>query len=496
MGEYILAIDHGTTGTTCLVVQMKGGEGTRVVGRGYAEFPQHFPQPGWVEHDLHEIWRSVATSMDAALQASGVRGADIAAIGITNQRETTGLWDVQGNPIRPAIVWQDRRTADRCASLSELDKAEIIRTRTGLVIDPYFSGTKLAWMLDDTAGARARANAGELRFGTMDTWLVWQLTAGTTYVSDATNASRTLLYDIHRGSWDEELCDLVGSIPVSILPEVRSSSEVFGKTKGLAALPDGIPIAGIAGDQQAALFGQACFEPGMAKCTYGTGAFALVNTGPEPVPSQNGLVSTIAWRLGDSVTYALEGSAFVAGAVVQWLRDGLGFFENSAEVESLAAQVPDAGGVVLVPALTGLGAPHWRPLARGLLTGMTRGTTRAHIARAALEGIALQTYDLLEAMRQDSGKPLRALRVDGGAAANDLLMQYQADLLGVEIHRPEVVETTALGAAYLAALGVGLLRDLAEVTQSWQLAQRFTPSMPEQEVQEHLARWHRAVEKA
>jgi glycerol kinase len=494
-GDLILAIDQGTTGSTCLVVRVSPS-GLSIIGRGYDEVPQHFPKPGWVEHDLDEIWRSVERATVQALGAPGVSARDIAAIGITNQRETTGLWDMHGRPLHRAIVWQDRRTADRCAALKKRGHEKLVRKRTGLVLDPYFSGTKLAWLLDELA-ARPRAKAGELRFGTIDTWLVHKLTGGAVHITDATNASRTLLYDIARGAWDDDLLELVGKIPRSLLPEVAPSSAVYGKTRGLSFLPDGIPIAGMAGDQQAALFGQACFSPGMAKCTYGTGAFALVNIGNKPIiQSKRGLVTTVAWRLGTKTTYALEGSTFVAGAIVQWLRDGLGFFSSSSEIEALAASVPDSGGVTLVPALTGLGAPHWRPEARGLISGLTRGTTRAHIARAALEGIGLQIADLLGAMRVDSGKAVRVLRVDGGASANNLLMQYQADVLATEIHRPHVLETTAFGAACLAGLGVGLFSDLEAVSRAWKLERSFEPTMPKKLVREHQTRWAAAVSKA
>ncbi len=499
MSQQILAIDQGTTGTTCLVVQMgdaEKGRATELLGRGVAELPQHFPHPGWVEHDLGEIWTSTCKAIGAAIKDSGTKASAIAGIGITNQRETTGVWDALGEPVHRAIVWQDRRTADRCKALVEAGHIELVRTRTGLVIDPYFSGTKLAWLLDEVPMLRQRAEQGEIRFGTVDTWLVWKLTGGEVHITDATNASRTLLFDIRRNAWDPELCGIIGNVPDKMLPEVKSSSEVYGKTKGLEVLPDGIPIAGIAGDQQAALFGQACFEVGMAKCTYGTGAFVLVNIGDKPVLSKRGLLTTIAWRLGSTNTYAIEGSTFIAGAVVQWMRDGLGFFENSAEVEKLAAEVDDTGGVVLVPALTGLGAPHWRPDARGIITGLTRGTTRSHLARAALEGIALQIYDLFDAMRQDTGSDLKILRVDGGASANNLLMQFQADVLGIEIHRPAVLETTAMGSAYLAALGVGMFSDVQEVARSWKLDQTFTPKMSADEIEAHVGLWHDAVAKA
>jgi glycerol kinase len=495
MSDRILAIDQGTTGTTCLLVRM-GPDGAQIMGRGYSEFPQYFPKPGWVEHDLNEIWDATGVAMTRCLEAAGSDGSDVAGIGITNQRETTGMWDAAGRPVHHAIVWQDRRTADRCRALSEAGHADLITRKTGLVVDPYFSGTKVAWLLDEVDGLRQRAERGEVRFGTIDTWLVHRLTGGAAFVTDVTNASRTLLFDIEKVAWDPELCDLIGHIPASILPEVRSSSEVYGHTSGVPGLPDGIPIAGIAGDQQAALFGQGCFEAGMAKCTYGTGAFALVNTGTQLVRSKHRLLTTIAWKVGDETTYAVEGSTFIAGAIVQWLRDGLGFFASSAEVEALAASVDDSGGVVLVPALTGLGAPHWRPDARGLLCGLTRGTTRAHVARAALEGIALQIHDLFDAMRSDTGRDIRVLRVDGGASANDLLMQYQADLLGVAIHRPTILETTAMGSAYLAALAVGVYSSLEEVQKGWALDREYRPSLPPARVAEDVARWREAVAKA
>ncbi|OGQ78398.1 MAG: glycerol kinase [Deltaproteobacteria bacterium RIFOXYA12_FULL_58_15] len=490
----VLAIDQGTTGTTCLVVEF-GVNGAVVLGKGYAEFPQHFPRPGWVEHDLTEIWDSTLDAVGAVLVSTNTPGEAIAAVGITNQRETTGVWDTKGRPLHNAIVWQDRRTADLCAELTAAGHAEMIRSRTGLVIDPYFTGTKIAWLLDNVPMLRQRASKGDVRFGTIDTWLVWKLTGGV-YVTDATNASRTLLFDIRRNAWDDELCGIVGQVPRQALPEVAGSSEVYGKTKGMGVLPDGIPIAGIAGDQQAALFGQACFEPGMAKCTYGTGAFALVNIGGKPRVSESGLLTTIAWRINGINTYAIEGSAFIAGAVVQWLRDGLELFAESGEVEALAAQVPDSGGVTFVPALTGLGAPHWRPDARGIICGLTRGTKRAHIARAALEGIAFQISDLLEAMRRDSGSAISQLRVDGGACANEMLMQFQADLLGIEIHRPRVLETTALGAAYLAALAIGMFADLQDIASAWNLEKSYAPTMTQEAVTAKLAEWHQAVAKA
>ena len=497
MAQHILAIDQGTTGTTCLVVKIDPAQGSvEVIGRGYAEFEQHFPQPGWVEHKLGQIWESCEKSLPKALEAAGIQGSDINAIGITNQRETTGIWSESGEPLANAIVWQDRRTADTCKALREAGHLEMVQTRTGLVLDPYFSGTKVAWLLDNVDGLRSKANAGQARFGTIDSWLVWKLTGGEVHVTDATNASRTLMFDIRKGAWDAELCSVLGDIPTGILPEVRGCSEIYGKTKGLSILPDGIPIAGIAGDQQSSLFGQACFTPGMAKCTYGTGAFALVNAGAEPKSSKRGLLSTVAWSLDGKLTYAIEGSVFIAGAVVQWLRDGLQFFESSSEIEALAAQVEDNGGVTVVPALTGLGAPHWNPDARGIICGLTRGTTRAHIARAALEGIAFQVSDLLGAMRSDSETSIQSLRVDGGAAANAMLMQFQADLLGVEIQRPTVLDTTALGAAYLAALGTGVFSGLDEITKAWAVDRTFQPVMDRGLVKEKVATWQEAVKKA
>jgi glycerol kinase len=495
MSKLVLAIDQGTTGSTVLVVGLDGGA-TRVLARGYAEIPQHFPRAGWVEHDLDEIWTATASALTQALTRAGVRGKDIACIGITNQRETTGLWDTTGKPAGKAIVWQDRRTAERCAELKRQGHEERVRARTGLVLDPYFSGTKLAWMLENDAGLRSRAVKGELRFGTMDSWLMWKLTAGAEHVTDVTNASRTLLFDIHARAFTDELLDLLGGIPRSLLPRVVASSGRIGATRGLDILPDGIPICGIAGDQHAALFGQACFDVGMAKCTYGTGAFALVNIGEKPVTSTRGLLTTIAWQLGDKVTYALEGSVFIAGAAVQWLRDGLQVIERSEQVEALAAQVPDSGGVTFVPALAGLGAPHWNPEARGIITGITRGTTKAHIARATLEGIALQVADLAGAMRGDSNRPISVLRVDGGAAANDLLMQFQADVLGVTLHRPTVLDTTALGAAYLAAIGAGLFSGPAEVARVWAIDKTYMPRPKDAALERTMAAWRQAVAKA
>jgi len=492
MSGNILAIDQGTTGSTVVVLSPEG----KILGKANREFKQHYPKPGWVEHDVSEIWESIVGALGDALGASGVSGADIAAIGITNQRETTVLWDrASEQAVHRAIVWQDRRTADRCKELKDAGLESVFRERTGLVLDPYFSGTKLEWLLKSDDELMVRAKKRELAFGTIDSWLVSRLSAGAAHVTDATNASRTLLYDIHRGQWDEELMDRL-HVPKEVLPEVRGSSEIYAKTKGVPGLPDGIPIAGIAGDQQAALFGQTCFGAGEAKCTYGTGAFILMNTGTTAVKSDSGLLTTIAWRLNGETHYALEGSAFIAGAAVQWLRDGLGLIESASEVEELAKSVADSGGVVFVPALTGLGAPHWDPHARGLITGLTRGTTTAHLARATLEGIAFQIADLSGAMEKDSGTSLGRLRVDGGASMNGLLMQFQSDLLGVPVDRPTYVETTALGAAYLAGLAVGIFPDLSAVIEAHKIDTTFEPDMGVAARDEHLARWRDAVGRA
>lgn len=490
MPRYLLAIDQGTTGTTVLVLRDDGA----VLAKANRELPQHFfaDRSGWVEHEPEEIWQSVLGSLDDALKQAEVDPAACAGIGITNQRETTIIWErATGASIHRAIVWQDRRTASRCAELKADGLEERFRERTGLVLDPYFSGTKVEWILDNVPGARERVH--ELAFGTVDSYLVWRLSGGVVHVTDATNASRTLLYDIHRGAWDDELCSAL-NVPTEMLPDVRTCSEVYAKTKSVPGLPDGIPIAGIAGDQQAALFGQTCFEVGDAKCTYGTGAFLLVNTGETAVPSKNGLLTTIAWRLGDRTVYALEGSAFIAGAAVQWLRDGLGLIETPGDVEALARRVDSSGGVVFVPALVGLGAPHWEPDARGLITGLGRDTTAAHIARATLEGIAFSVADLAGAMKAD-GAPVERLRVDGGAANNDLLMQFQSDLLDVPIDRPGLVETTALGAAYLAGMAVGVFPDLSAIMAAHRVERSFTPSMDEGVRAAHWDRWTRAVER-
>jgi glycerol kinase len=492
--RHVIAIDQGTTGSTVLVLD----EQLAVRGRGYQEFRQIYPQPGWVEHDPEDIWKSVLAALGQAL--TGIDAKSIAAIGITNQRETSVLWDRKtGKAPHHAIVWQDRRTADRCAELKAAGKEARVRELTGLTLDPYFSGTKVSWMLHHVDGLAAAARDGKLAFGTVDSYLLWRLTGGAVHATDVTNASRTLLLDLHRLEWSDELCELIG-VPRTLLPQVVPSSGTCGQTRGVPGLPDGIPIAGLAGDQQSALFGQACFAPGDAKCTYGTGAFILMNTGDKPVASKSGLLTTVAWKLGPSngaeLRYALEGSAFIAGAAVQWLRDGLGFITKASEIEALARSVPDSGGVIVVPAFAGLGAPHWRPEARASITGITRGTTKAHIARATLEGIALQIVDILRAMERDSGRSLGTLKVDGGAAANDLLMQFQSDVLGVEIARPELVESTALGAAFLAGLGTGVWKDQDQIRKTWREQARFKPAANRGWVKEHLARWDAAVQKA
>jgi glycerol kinase len=492
MLRYLLAIDQGTTGSTVLVMSEDGV----VRGRGSREFPQYFPSPGLVEHEPEEIWTSVTDALGDALKSAAVRAEDCSGIGITNQRETTLLWDRKsGRSVHRAIVWQDRRTSARCTELKNAGLEPLFRERTGLVLDPYFSGTKLEWLLDHVDGARAHAERGEWVFGTVDSYLVHRLTDGELHITDVTNASRTLLFDIVRGTWDDELLKHL-RVPRAALPEVRSSSEVYGRTRGVEGLPDGIPIAGIAGDQQAALFGQACFETGDAKCTYGTGAFLLMNTGNTPTRSKNGLVTTIAWRIGDKTTYALEGSSFVAGSAVQWLRDQLHIIRKADEVEALAASVASSDGVVVVPALTGLGAPHWDPDARGLISGITRGTSAAHIARATLEGIAFQIADLASAMVSDAQRPITRLRVDGGAAQNNLLMQFQSDLLEVPVDRPDNVETTALGAAYLAGLALGVFPDRAAVQRAHTLNRTWTPSMASDERKQHMFRWRQAVLRA
>jgi len=486
--QYILAIDQGTSSSRAIVFNRQG-ESLAVAQK---EFTQHFPQSGWVEHDPQEIWSSEAAVISEVMAGMGISGQDIAAVGITNQRETTILWDAEtGEPVYNAIVWQDRRTAEYCDRLKADGLTETIRQKTGLIIDAYFSATKIKWMLDHVPGARQRAEQGRLRFGTVDTWLVWQLTGGRLHITDATNASRTMLFNIHTLQWDEELLRLF-DIPRSLMPEVRSCSEVYGHTEAtLFGQP--VPIGGIAGDQQAALFGQLCTEPGSVKNTYGTGCFLLMNSGEKPITSANNLLTTIALSLGGRVTYALEGSIFVGGSVVQWLRDGLGIIRSSGEVEALAASVPDTGGVYFVPALTGMGAPYWDQYARGSITGISRGTTAAHIARAALEGIAFQTLDIVEAMQRDAGIPLRELKVDGGASRNNLMMQFQADILDTTVIRPRNPETTALGATYLAGLAVGYWDSVETIRQQWIVDSTFTPTPDRQRVEQAVKGWRVAV---
>ncbi len=489
--KYIVALDQGTTSSRAIVFDRAG----LAIATTQQEFTQHFTQPGWVEHDAEEIWHSQLTVLKQVLVDANLTARDIAAIGITNQRETTVVWDRRtSRPICPAIVWQDRRTADVCALLKANGREEIFANKTGLLLDPYFSGTKLAWILDNVEGARQRAAAGELAFGTIDSWLIWQLSGGRIHVTDASNASRTLLYNIHTGQWDDELLKLL-NIPLDLLPAVVDSSGVIGETAdGILAVP--VLIAGVAGDQQAALFGQACHSPGMVKNTYGTGCFMLMHTGANAVVSHNRLLTTVAWQQGGRREYALEGSVFVAGAVVQWLRDGLKIIKSSDEVEGLATSVPNNGGVYFVPAFTGLGAPHWEPHARGAIMGLSRGSTAGHIARAAVESMAFQTTDLIDAMQADSATTLTELRVDGGAARNNTLMQFQADLLGVPVVRPKITETTALGAAFLAGLAVGFWRDVEEIGHQWQQDARFEPTMPHGQVRQLRDGWQEAVDAA
>ena len=481
--KYILALDQGTTSSRAIVFDHSGN----VVASAQREFRQIFPKPGWVEHDAKEIWATQLHTASEVIGKARLTAADIAAIGITNQRETTVVWDRDsGEPIHHAIVWQDRRTAAACDRLKARKLEPMIKRKTGLVVDAYFSGTKLAWLLKNVR------KTGRLAFGTIDTWLVWNLTGGRVHVTDPSNASRTMLFNVRTGEWDDELLKLFG-VPRSVLPEVRSSSEVYGETTLFGGR---IPIAGIAGDQQAALFGQACTEPGMVKNTYGTGCFMLMNTGTKPIASKNNLLTTVAWRIGKRTEYALEGSIFIAGAVVQWLRDGLGIIKSSSEVEALASQVTDPEGVYLVPAFAGLGAPHWDQYARGLVAGVTRGTTAAHIARAALEGIAFQVADVLRAMEADAKIKLKELRVDGGASANNLLMQFQSNLLAVPVVRPKVTETTALGAAYLAGLAVGYWKDQKQIAAQWQVDRRFTPSMKSAQRKKLEGGWRKALDRA
>jgi glycerol kinase len=488
---HVLALDQGTTSSRAILFDREGS----LVAVAQREFRQIFPRAGWVEHDPEEIWASQTAVAREALSAASIGPGDLAAVGITNQRETTLVWDREtGEPVTNAIVWQDRRTAPQCDRLRAEGAETLVREKTGLVIDAYFSGTKLAWILDNVPGARQRAEAGQLAFGTVDSWLVWKLTGGRLHLTDVTNASRTLLFDIHTGDWDDELLRLL-RIPRELLPEVRSSSEVYAEVSPDLDLA-GAPLAGIAGDQQAALFGQACFETGLTKNTYGTGCFLLQNTGEAAPESRHKLVTTVAWRRDGRTEYALEGSVFVAGAVVQWLRDGLGIIETSADVESLARSVPDNGGVYLVPAFAGLGAPHWDAYARGTIVGLTRGTGAGQIARAALESIAYQVADLGDAMESDSGVALPELRADGGAAANDLLLQFQADLMGVPVLRPAVTETTALGAAYLAGLATGVWKTTDEVARQWRVERRFEPEMSRARAEELRSRWRQALDRA
>ncbi|WP_250476324.1 glycerol kinase GlpK [Caballeronia sp. INML1] len=489
--QYILALDQGTTSSRAMLFDRNGN----VVSVAQKEFQQIYPEAGWVEHDPQEIWSTQASVAAEAVTRAGASASSIAAVGITNQRETTIVWDREtGKPIYNAIVWQDRRTAGFCDELKARGLEAMVRSKTGLPIDAYFSATKIRWILDNVEGARDKAKQGRLAFGTVDSWLVWNFTRHGLHVTDITNASRTMLFDIHERRWDDELLDALG-IPRNMLPEVRTSSEVYATTQGTVFAAD-VPLASLAGDQHAALFGQMCTDPGMVKNTYGTGCFLVMNTGDKPIESRNNLVTTIAWQIGDQVNYALEGSIFIAGAVVQWLRDGLGLIRQASEVETLARGVPHSDGVYLVPAFAGLGAPHWDARARGTLFGVTRGTTSSHIARAALDSIAYQSLDVLKAMEADSGMRIGELRVDGGACANNLLMQFQADILGVDVARPRIAETTALGAAYLAGLAVGYWKDVDELKAQWQLERRFSPSMPQPEIASCLAGWQRAVNAA
>ena len=493
MGKYLLAIDQGTTGNTALILS----DDLTIISKVNKEFPQIYPNQGWVEHNPEDIWNGVKDVVTEALKNANLSPEDIAAIGITNQRETTIVWDKEsGKPVYNAIVWQCRRTTDYCQQLIKEGKEELISKKTGLIIDPYFSGTKLKWILDNVEGVREKAEKGENIFGTIDTFLVYRLTNGKAHVTDVSNGSRTLLMNIHTLEWDDELLSLFG-IPKAMLPSIEPSSKIYGYTENLDFLPDGIPVSGIAGDQQAALFGQLCFSEGEAKCTYGTGSFTLMNTGTKPVSSRYGLLTTVAWKLeGEEAYYALEGSAFIAGAAVQWLRDGLGLIKSAPEIEELAKQVEDSGGVIFVPALTGLGAPHWKPNARGIITGINRGTTAAHIARATLEGIALQNYEIIKAMEDDLGANLKQLKVDGGASADDLLMQIQSDFLQSDIIRPKIIETTGLGAALLAGLAVKMWDSKEEVKSVWKEDKIFSPQLDPTQVDKKVLKWKEVVNKA
>lgn len=486
--KYILALDQGTSSSRAIVFDHEG----RICATAQKEFPQHFPKPGWVEHDPKDIWSSEASVIAEAITALGINGLNIAGIGITNQRETTIVWDAEtGEPVYNAIVWQDRRTSEYCDILKEQNLTGFIREKTGLIIDAYFSATKIRWILENVPGARDRAEAGKLRFGTVDTWLLWNLTRGECHMTDVSNASRTMLFNIHTLKWDEDLMKLFG-IPMSMLPEVHSSSEIYGHTK-TTIFAHKVPVAGIAGDQQAALFGQMCTTPGSVKNTYGTGCFLLMNSGTKPITSSHNLLTTIAWKIGDTVNYALEGSIFVGGSVVQWLRDGLGIIKSSSEIESLAMTVPDNGGVYFVPALTGLGAPYWDQYAKGTICGLTRGTTAAHIARAALEGIAFETMDIVNAMEHDAGIKLAELKVDGGASRNNLMMQFQADILGTKVIRPKVTETTAMGACYLAGLATGYWDSLDDIKRQWNADKVFEPLAPAEKVLKLKEGWANAI---
>jgi len=487
MSRYVLAIDQGTTGSTALIFDRD----FKIVGQGTVDFPQYFPEASWVEHDLNEIWSSVCQAIELALKAAQIKTSDIATIGITNQRETTCFWEKHtGKPLTRAIVWQDRRTAPDCEKLKKKGFEKVLRRKTGLLLDPYFSATKIAWVLKHVPGALAKAKAGELSFGTIDSFILYKLTGS--HATEPSNASRTLLMNLSTCQWDEELLKIFG-VPRSLLPEIKPSASDFGVTQGVGVLPDGIPVSGIVGDQQAALFGQACFKKGSAKSTYGTGAFILVNIGDKPVLSKHRLLTSVAWQIGDKVVYCLEGSAFIAGAAVQWLRDGLQLFSKSDEVEKLAESVPDSDGVVIVPALSGMGAPHWLPTATGLITGLTRRTTKSHIARATLEGVAFQVRELLEAMNRDLGKNISTLKVDGGASANNLLMQFQSDLVNVPVVRSEIMETTALGAGLMAGLQVGLWKNLTEIEDRWRSSRTFKPVMKVAERKKQIAKWDRAI---
>ena len=491
MSRYVLALDQGTTSSRAIVFGRDG----RAVASAQQEFPQIYPQPGHVEHDPEAIWNSQLQTAKSALAQAGLTAADIAAIGVTNQRETTILWDKQtGRPVANAIVWQSRITADICQRLKSDGAEELVRSKTGLVLDPYFSGTKIKFLLDTIPGLRAKAERGDILFGTVDSFLAWRLSGGALHITDPSNASRTLLFNIHTGEWDDELLRLL-DVPRAMLPEVRASSEVYGSIDA-CHLGGSIPLAGIAGDQQAATFGQCCFDPGSAKNTYGTGCFLLMNTGNQPVASKSGLLTTVAWRIGNQTVYALEGSVFIAGAAVQWLRDGLGLIEKAGDIEALAASVTDNGGVYFVPALAGLGAPYWDPHARGTIVGLTRGTTKGHLARATLEAMAYQTREVLDAMQHDADVPLAELKVDGGAAANSLLMQFQSDILSTRVHRPVVQETTALGAAYLAGLAVGYWSDQDDLRRNWVLDREFTPQMDATNRDQLYATWKRAVQRS